>query len=178
MNPSHFWPCSQLLLNNCLLYGFSFRCNSLKVGQLSISICSTLSSPFRILTTFSKTLISPCLPGWHQCYIGAHLLLAGTQESEACQSSRFISSFFRCWSKREWWKIHTNEYLEMGNIDNTLCTDVMTSVFPVSFFLLLEWTREHQYSKWQPWIPSTSQLIMKIVKVCHLQILRIWSQIF
>lgn len=35
-------------------------------------------------------------------------------------------------------KIYTSAYLKIGNVDQVLCTDVMTSAFPVSSFRLLE----------------------------------------
>lgn len=98
-NPSHFRPCLQLLVNNCLLSGLSFVMSLSASWRVSINHCRNQSSPTGILTTFSRIRISPCLCS-ASVQIRPHPLLTAIQDAEAGQSSRFTSSFYRCCSKK------------------------------------------------------------------------------
>lgn len=127
-----FWPCLQLPVNNCLLSGFHFHASLLNVGQLRISGCRDLSSPLGILTTFSKILISPCLPACHQCKLGQHLLLQWHRILKLA-SLQVQVIFFQT---LEWKRMMRNTHqwgLETGNTANTVCTDVTIPVSPGSF---------------------------------------------
>lgn len=93
-----------------------------------------------ILTTLPTILISPCLPAWHQRGPSEPLLLQ-QHDCEATSVAGLLHLSSDTAVKEndgEYRKIYTNEYVEIGNIDNTLCTGVMTSAFPVSSFRLLE----------------------------------------
>lgn len=133
--PQTFWQL-QLPVNNYQLYRLLLLVSLFEYCQPSIRLGRDLSTAFGILTTFSKILIFPCLPAWHQCKFSEHLLLAVTWGFEACRSSRFASSFFTdtgAEKNDEYRKIYTSKYLKPGYTDNTLCTDVMSSAVPLSF---------------------------------------------
>lgn len=145
MNPSRFLPWLQWPVNNCLLCGLPFlmslfecwlgRCY-LEFWPHSLRHQSALASLLGINAN------------------SGHLLLAATQGSEACPSSRFALSFFKHWGKQndeKYRRICTNENLETENICNTLRINVMMiPAFPVSSFLFLEWIRKHQYGSLEP----------------------------
>lgn len=133
--PQTFWQL-QLPVNNYQFYSLLLLVSLFEYCQPSISLGRDLSTAFGILTTFSKILIFPCLPPWHQCKFSEHLLLAVTWGFEACRSSRFASSFFTDTGAEKddekYRKIYTSKYLKPGYTDNTLCTDVMSSAVPLS----------------------------------------------
>lgn len=111
--------------------------------------------PLGTPTTVSKTRISPAsLPGTPTNPV--HLLLAATQGFEACQSSRFTSSFVRHWSKQN--EENTRKCTQMSPWEQktlmTFCAQRWAAL-PGSSFLLLERIQDHRYRTSQPQIPST-----------------------
>lgn len=143
--PQTFWQL-QLPVNNYQFYSLLLLMSLFEYCQPSISLGRDLSTAFGILTTFSKILIFPCLPPWHQCKFSEHLLLAVTWGFEACRSSRFASSFFTDTGAEKDDEKYTQVSIWNQDILITLCA-LMWCLQQFHFPpLLLGWTRECQYS--------------------------------
>lgn len=131
MNPSHFWPCLQLPVNNCLWVPFPVSLWTMTSTALATTdICHHHSECWPHSPRPSSA--SASLAGINANSI--HIFpLQWRRSLKLVSLVDLLHLLSDTRVKREGWKIYTNEYLETGNIDNTVhrCDD-----FSVSSFLL------------------------------------------